>query len=76
MKSKNEIIGFGQKPQIEVFQKATKEFKQSPEFSYEKIKNGICSAYVSCGEECPEMLIESLMKNLLSIKMLSNIVIN
>lgn len=36
MKSKNEIIGFGQKPQIEVFQKASKEFKQSPEFSYEK----------------------------------------
>ena len=37
MESKNGIIGFGQKPQIEVFQKASKELKQSPEYSYEKV---------------------------------------
>ena len=37
MKSKIGIIGFGQKPQIEVFQKASKELRQSPEYSYEKV---------------------------------------
>ena len=37
MKSKIGIIGFGQKPQIEVFQKASKELTQSPEYSFEKI---------------------------------------
>lgn len=37
MESKNGIIGFEQKPQIEVFQKASKELRQSPEYSYEKV---------------------------------------
>ena len=34
------------------------------EYSVDKISRGICEAYASVGEECPEGLIESLAKNL------------
>lgn len=34
------------------------------EFNGDKIKHGVCEAYSSIGEDCPEQLIESLMKNL------------
>ena len=34
------------------------------EFSVEKISKGICEAYTSVGEICPEGLIDSLAKNL------------
>lgn len=34
------------------------------EFDPQKVYMGICEAYNSCGEECPEDLIESLIKNL------------
>jgi ribonucleoside-triphosphate reductase len=34
------------------------------EYSAEKIKRGICAAYDSCSEVCPDGLIEALIKNL------------
>lgn len=34
------------------------------EYSVDKISRGICEAYASVGEECPEGLIDSLAKNL------------
>lgn len=34
------------------------------EFSYEKIKKGVCEAYKSSGEECPEVLIDAIIQNL------------
>ena len=33
-------------------------------FSVDKVKRGVCEAYGSVGEECPEALIDSLSKNL------------
>lgn len=44
-----------------VVQKSDNSFE---EYSIEKVRNGICEAYTSVGEECPEILIESLAKNL------------
>lgn len=35
------------------------------EFNPEKVKNGICEAYNSVQEKCPEGLLDSLIKNLL-----------
>ena len=35
------------------------------EYSTSKVKHGICEAYASTKEECPEGLIDSLIKNLL-----------
>lgn len=34
------------------------------EFSVDKVKRGVCEAYGSVGETCPEALIDSLSKNL------------
>ena len=34
------------------------------EFNIGKISRGICEAYTSVGEDCPEGLIDSLVKNL------------
>ena len=35
------------------------------EYDSGKVKNGICEAYISTGEECPDGLLDSLVKNLL-----------
>ena len=34
------------------------------EYSPEKVKHGVCEAYKSTGESCPEGLIDTLVKNL------------
>ena len=35
------------------------------EYDSGKVKNGICEAYISTGEKCPDGLLDSLVKNLL-----------
>ena len=34
------------------------------EFSREKVKNGICGAFETAGEECDELILETIAKNL------------
>ena len=41
-----------------------KSDNSTEEFSVDKVKRGVCEAYGSVGEECPEALIDSLSKNL------------
>ena len=34
------------------------------EFDREKVKNGICKAYEATGEECDELILESIVNSL------------
>ena len=41
-----------------------KSDKSLEEYSKDKVKNVICEAYTSAGEECDETLIDSIVNNL------------